>query len=357
MRLLFFNPEHDLALASGNPHYTPPASALAMATRLQDLPRWWAGPDDLILRRDGTVTDAAGQVLFSAADPWSARVSSVLPWGWDPLVVRQLRAWGVSSSCLPTDQWLARFRQLSGRATAATLLQQVLQRCQADAACGQLMASPCEGGAEGIPGGAHMVGEACCCHTMEQAEAVHARLTETIFKQPWSGSGRGLHPAHGGRLDAKTEAWLRRTLRQQGYVMAEPFYDKVQDLAAEFWLQPDGRVRYEGLSLFQTTAGGVYAGNLVASEQEKRQRLACHIPLGLLDAAIGHLQQLLAQLLQPLQTESFPHFQGPLGVDMMVARHDGALALHPCVEVNFRMTMGWVALQVYQRDSRGELRV
>ncbi|MBR3514260.1 MAG: hypothetical protein IKO12_07575 [Bacteroidaceae bacterium] len=326
MRLLFFNPEHDLALASGNPHYTPPASALAMATRLQDLPRCWAGPDDLILRRDGTVTDAAGQVLFSAADPWSARVSSVLPWGWDPLVVQQLRALGIHPSCLPTDSWLSRFRHLSGRATAATLLQQVRQRCQADA---------------------RMVGEAFCCHTMEQAEAVHARLTETIFKQPWSGSGRGLHPAHGGRLDVKTEAWLRRTLRQQGYVMAEPFYDKVQDLAAEFWLHPDGRIAYEGLSLFQTTAGGVYAGNLVAPEQDKRQRLACHIPLGLLDAAIGHLQQLLAQLLQPLQTESFPQFQGPLGVDMMVVRHDGALALHPCVEVNFRMTMGWVALHGY----------
>ena len=51
MRLLYFNPENDLALAANDAHYTPPASALQMATDLQRLPLWWAEADDLIMLR------------------------------------------------------------------------------------------------------------------------------------------------------------------------------------------------------------------------------------------------------------------------------------------------------------------
>ena len=62
-RLLYFNPENDLALAANDAHYTPPASALQMATDLQRLPLRWAQPDDLILLRDGSFMDVHGTVV------------------------------------------------------------------------------------------------------------------------------------------------------------------------------------------------------------------------------------------------------------------------------------------------------
>ena len=40
--LYLFNPEHDLALASGEINYMPPASARQMATELALLPVWYA---------------------------------------------------------------------------------------------------------------------------------------------------------------------------------------------------------------------------------------------------------------------------------------------------------------------------
>ena len=282
------------------------------------------------------------------------------PWGWSPLTVTDYLRAGVPAELLPTDAEMQAFRTLAGRATAADVLRRVRERLSADGY------------------GDSLTGEAYVCRSLEEAHQWHERFGESIFKQPWSGSGRGLLPAHDGVLTEKNEAWLQRTLRQQGYVMAEPFYHRRIDLALEFWRHADdGRVTYEGLSLFMTTAGGVYAGNIVASEEQKRQFLANIFPsaeeaaagLALLDAT---REALIAELSALPPT----FYEGPLGVDMMFitphsssvilevssvpsgrARHSSSvirhssfssprLLLHPCVEINFRMTMGWLALHV-----------
>ena len=358
MRLLYFNPENDLALAANDPHYTPPASALHMATDLQRLPLRWAEEGDQILLREphGPTPEGGSFIPF--------------PWGWSPLTVTDFLRAGVPAELLPTDAEMQAFRTLAGRATAAEVLRHVRERLTA----------------EGY--GDSLTGEAYVCRSLDEAHRWHERFGESIFKQPWSGSGRGLLPAHGGVLTEKNEAWLQRTLRQQGYVMAEPFYHRRTDLALEFWRHADdGRVSYEGLSLFMTTAGGVYAGNIVASEAQKRQFLANIFPsaeeaaegLALLDAT---REALIAELSALPPT----FYDGPLGVDMMfitphsssvirhsssvirhsssvirhssfVIRHSSSvirhssfssprLLLHPCVEINFRMTMGWLALHV-----------
>ena len=368
-RLLYFNPENDLALAANDPHYTPPASALQMATDLQRLPLRWAEPDDFILLREDPQDppptppvkegSACGKwINLHGASPsplhhGRGRGWVCLPWGWSPLTVSDFLRAGVPAELLPTDAEMQAFRTLAGRATAAQVLRRVRERLEA----------------EGY--GNCLTGEAYVCRSLEEARQWHERFGESVFKQPWSGSGRGLLPAHNGVLTEKNEAWLQRTLRQQGYVMAEPFYHRRTDLALEFWRHADdGRVTYEGLSLFMTTAGGVYAGNIVASEEQKRQFLANLFPspqeaeegLALLDAT---REALIAELSALPPT----FYDGPLGVDMMFitphsssvilevssvpsgrARHSSfsspRLLLHPCVEINFRMTMGWLALHV-----------
>ena len=39
-------------------------------------------------------------------------------------------------------------------------------------------------------------------------------------------------------------------------------------------------------------------------------------------------------------------YEGPLGVDMMLVKTAQGIMLHPCIEVNLRRTMGYVALDV-----------
>ena len=118
--------------------------------------------------------------------------------------------------------------------------------------------------------------------------------------------------------------------------MAEPLYNRYYDFALEFWRHTDGHATYEGLSLFMTTASGVYAGNIVDTEEGKRRRLSSLIDLALLDFVT-------TQLMEELSSLPPTFYGGPLGVDMLITS-DGHL--HPCVEINFRMTMGWLALHI-----------
>jgi hypothetical protein len=47
--LYIFNPEHDLALASGETNYMAPASARQMASELALLPMWYAEEGSVVL--------------------------------------------------------------------------------------------------------------------------------------------------------------------------------------------------------------------------------------------------------------------------------------------------------------------
>ncbi|MBQ6432722.1 MAG: hypothetical protein IJJ94_02055 [Bacteroidaceae bacterium] len=352
MRLLFFNPENDLALASNDPHYTPPASALQMAADLELLPLRWAGDGDFILLRDGSIRaceEASGgkkgcrsslihssllTLHSSLSNPNSSFITrhssfSLLPWGWSPLLVRQLRDWGVPQELLPTEAELSDYRDYASRATAVRLLSRLRDEWAKAFADGWI------------------VGESTWCTTESDViEAIERYGSRAMLKAPWSGSGRGVHPVQQSPIAAKTQAWIRRTLERQGGVEVEPYYEKVQDLAFEFWAEA-GSVRYEGLSIFETTAGGVYAGNLVANEEEKERRLAQYVALTLVDETRERLEALLSASGLPCW------YNGPLGIDLMIVKNQGAdiadrpaYSLHPLVEINLRMTMGWVALQL-----------
>ena len=135
--------------------------------------------------------------------------------------------------------------------------------------------------------------------------------------------------------------WCGRQLREQGGVIVEPLYNKVSDFALEFYADGAGGVRYTGLSVFLTTARGTYAGNWVASEEDKVRWLTDRMPLP------------LWQMLQKAVTHYLAGwlgngYSGHLGVDMMLCRVPGTeyLCVHPCVEINLRRTMGQVSVDL-----------
>lgn len=323
MRLLCFNPENDLALAANDPHYTPPASARQMAQDLASLPQMWAEESDTLTLQGESPIDC------------------ILPWGWSPLLVQRLRNAGVAESLLPTVEQMAAYRAFASRETAVRLLAALKKR--------PLFSSSAL--------------DSTWCTTEDEVLQACSNYGASVLKMPWSGSGRGLRPVDGNKITEKDFAWIRRTLKRQGGVEVEPKYDKIQDFAMEFWAE-NGQVRYEGLSVFETTAGGVYAGNLVATEKAKEARLAHYI-------SPSRLLELQKELTALLSTAGIPEwYEGPLGVDMMVVSpHPSARAhsldtsrtlpphpsaLHPLVEINLRMTMGWVALKLQRKLSPGE---
>lgn len=331
MLLHIFNPDHDEALADNTPYYTPRRAARLLADSLAALPAWWAARGDLVLASPGDklpepLTDS-GVRLVSPADltPEQAeRIEGIAPWGWDPRLRHRLGALGLPPHLLPTDGELLRLRALSSRLSAVKLLQAV----QAD------MPSPA-------------FRSRWCTSCEELTEAVEA-YGQAVAKAPWSGSGRGVF-----RLDPQVPAdrWQRawRIVQTQGAVEVEPLYDRIADFAAEFSMTGDGRICYEGLSLFSTTPGGAYTGNVVASQERLLRRLlreAERAEPGCAARTEAAIRRTVGRLQTCLPTLAGA-YRGPLGVDLMLVRTEtGRVAVHPCVEINVRHTMGRAALHL-----------
>ncbi|GJG30164.1 hypothetical protein PRBRB14_10430 [Hallella multisaccharivorax DSM 17128] len=140
------------------------------------------------------------------------------------------------------------------------------------------------------------------------------------------------------------EGWVNNVLAQQGCIMMEPYYNKVSDFGMEFFSDGHGHVRYCGLSVFKTI-NGFYAGNMIEDEPAKEQELRKYISLSVLEAVRQDIIKLLS-------VELGQKYEGPFGIDMMLVNKDGTIVLHPCVELNLRMTMGHVALHLSQVEQR-----
>ncbi|MDE6394832.1 MAG: hypothetical protein K2K77_05765 [Duncaniella sp.] len=314
-KIHLFNPEIDLALGLGCRHYTPPPHAAALHRAGALLPAWWARPEDTILAPSPTADDDARWIMEQYGlhvNPVTVADNSFTPapWGWSADARRQFSDAGVGARSLPDDGTLDRMRNLSHRRTSVEILTRL--------------------GREDLP-----VMELT---VPDEAVRFEAEYPGSYYKSPWSCSGRGVFCARGLSEKVLHEK-CAGIIHRQGSVMAERGYDKVSEFGALFDSH-DGGVRFIGLSMFVTEPRGAYTGNIVASQSYFQDRIDS---LGLTHAlgdAISGLETILTDIAGHVYT-------GPLGVDMMAYRDtDGGIRLHPCIELNLRMTMGIAAMHV-----------
>lgn len=329
MKLHIFNPEHDMALAANIHRFTAPHAGRQMRADLGFLPVLWAEDGDMVLVDDVEaslesvrhIARYASDVAFVSACDLKNIPAEMLgamqvePWGWNINVAEQLvRANPLFASVVPSAKVLESIRSLSNRRFAAERLLPNL--CETDG---------------------RLVGRSLYCTNEAEAMEAMSRNGRSVLKSPWSSSGRGVRYVLDVMPEPQLVGWMRNVMRQQGGIMVEPFYCCVCDFGMEFMACQDSNVDYCGLSLF-ATRGGAYTGSVCATESDKRDMLSRYVNMELLDDVRRNIQSILAPLLRGVYT-------GPFGVDMMaVGDGDGAMMLHPCVELNLRRTMGHVAL-------------
>lgn len=350
LRLHIFNPEHDIALAHGSPLFTSPRAGRQLRADLGFLPALWAGEESVVwtdqphealenLRRLGLDVPPGLFVDTPTLRRLAHQVEAVDPWGWDAALCHQLQRLGVNPRILPTDEELKEVRALSHRRTAKGLLDSIYHTLLIDNAIGCSIKEK-EEVVETTSKAVELTGEAI--EVKDEAALLQqlACWPEAVLKAPWSSSGRGVRmvstPVHSSVLQ-----WALGVMRRQGSLMVEPLYHKVADFGMEFSANAEG-FTYIGLSLFDTS-GTAYTGNLLATEEEKRAKLARYLS----PTQIDSLRQLVLHCLEAIS----PRFRlGPFGIDMMIVRtEDGKTRVHPCVEINFRRTMGHVAIALQQR--------
>ena len=333
MTIHIFNPEHDIALASGLANFTAPHAGRQLRHDLGFLPAIWAQAGDAILVDDVDHAERAcdklafrlrnllgNERLYESRQvflPLSRQLPAVVaddfePWGWNSALRAMLMRRGASPTLLPDAQQLQTIRQLSHRRTAAALLPKLRT--------------------EGT------VGEAFECTTEKQVEALLAQYGQLVMKAPWSSSGRGirfLNAKQNLQNSTYLAGWFRNQLASQGSVMVEPHYNKVKDFGMEFCSDGKGHVWYTGMSLFDTV-NGAYTGNILATETVKTQMMSSYLPVGLLET-VRHV------ICNELGLVFKGTYAGLFGIDMMVVANGEGFLLHPCVEINLRRTMGHVA--------------
>ena len=287
MRLLVFNPENDMALASGLSGYTAPETIERYSRSQWMLPRLWAGEDDLVWDWKQDLTDK--------------NITEVVPWGWSKALVYRLSKAGVRRELMPSDERLERLRTLSSRVFTCKLQREL-----------------------GL--------DAAVCTSWEEVASFERRVGPSVMKAPWSSSGKGLMMVS----SPTARGWMQNTVAREGAVVCERWMDRVQDFALEFTVEESGAVRYEGLSVFRTSPSGRYVAHDFVTPEEQHAALMQWAS----EEEVQRWRKWWQKRLEEDDIRAFSYI-GPMGVDMLVGA-DGKI--NPCVELNWRMTMGHVAL-------------
>lgn len=347
-RIHYFNPGHETAVLLGSRNYTPPANVRGMQKDLALLPIWYAEPEDFVYVSEitspcflstlpvefhsfptpvtsATITDKASASTDLQATPWGISPQSL------NLFSKLQEDTGLS---LSIPDWKEEYARLTGRQTAAVCL----ERIHALLPSLPIPAAP------------------CFCAKMDEIETyMTSGDAPFLLKTPYSSSGRGLLWVMKKELETNDKNWINGALNKQGSVSIEHGLDKRQDFAMEFYSDGQGHVRYEGLSVFNTEERGAYTGNLLEEQTSMQERITRFTT----EEAFLRIQATVTQVLSEIYG---PVYTGYLGVDMLVYKlKDDSYAIHPCIEINMRYTMGMVALRLYRKyiapGATGDFRV
>lgn len=331
LRLFLFNPENDLALASGVENYTPPPAARKIRQDLQLLPIWLAEKGDSVFVNSNTqsgqhyLNELEQRNFLSGVGLWhpglSVTFDSIYPWGWSPALTKELKTMGINAVVN-----VKKLRELSHRRTSIHILSWLSQH-NPELFNGVL---PKE------------------CTMWKEVLQQTAHYGDCMLKVPWSGSGRGVVRTNGQN---GVEDWCRGVIKRQGSVICEPFLQERLSFAMEF--HSDGEsVVFQGISIFKNNGQYSFDHAIVASQLQIMEYIeglkpGWHKLFPRLKLA---LEQCLAELLAGC-------YVGYLGVDMMLYCDYGEkeLKLMPCVELNLRTTMGIIAVRLARLLDKGRV--
>ncbi|TAE76893.1 MAG: DUF455 family protein [Verrucomicrobia bacterium] len=336
----WFNPNAEGHALS--PSYQPDKTALALEEDLELLIVAWSRKDDVALLRRAPSLEHLRELrragfelpeIASASQLAGRRLGGLRPWAWSPDASKTLS--GMAGDVSPGVLW-----QWRDALPREWLSKEIGIRLEQALGCPEI---------------------AVICRDEEAAwSSVGSCLADggqALVKAAFSHAGRGHRRINHESPEAATRAWLRHQLAAHGCVTVEPWRDRVLDFSALYEMGVAGEASLIGLTHMENDAAGRFLGTRVArkwaSLLEPEVSTFLHREAGVMAWYQEKIPALLGELL--------PGYRGPVGVDAMVYRlPDGRLALKPVVELNVRMTMGRVALELLAKSTTrrgGRLRI
>jgi len=339
----YFNPGHEIAVLNASKHYHPPALIAKMQTDLAFLPAWYASagdfvfmeaplPDDFILSCKSlelSVKPVASSGFAAKREMFQH--STVDLWGISPQSVyffeKLNEQWNAS---LAIPQWKEEFRFLGSRFASQKLLAGLL---------------------DSIP----EIEREILPQFVSDIEAIEQQIAQSqerlLIKSPYSSSGRGLIWLPPAKLAQSERQLLAGMLKRQKQISIEKALDKLLDFSMQFEISAEGKTQFLGYSIFQTNDKGAYEKSLLDSQERLEKQITSFIDKELL----FQTQKIVTAMIQKIYA---PYYRGTIGVDMLIYNAGGSCRLHPCVEINMRKNMGYLAVRLTEKflhpDSQGE---
>lgn len=336
--IYLFNPTCEYAIANGMPSWQANRTLQKMETDLATLPLFFAKPGDYIivdrLPSEGFINhlqqlgiEIPRFVLKHDVELGNIKcdIGKLCPWGWSPAAHKVLA--GLKQKCSedfkasPVFNWKPEYKNLYSKNFARQIQHKIVENYTSD----QFISN-------------NQLTE-ICAHKND-FQAFIDKWGKLMIKTPWSSSGRGLQPIRNKPIHPKVWAKIMGMVKSQGYVIVEPYLDKVMDLAFQFEIKK-GKIKFLGISNFFTDYKGQYIGNSLK---------------GLPDSVNKDVQQFLKSVpnitLQPIietleNSEMAANYEGYFGVDTLLFRDDEDIfRVNPCLEINMRYNMGLLCLQL-----------
>ena len=342
----YFNPDHETAVLNASKYYHPPAHVVKIQTDLAFLPAWYAsGGDSVFLETSLPDTFILScKSINLRANPVTPgdfsensetfQQSAVELWGISPQSVhffeRVNKQWNLS---LVIPQWKEEFRFLGSRFASQQLLAGLLDRIS-------------EIEHDILP------------RFISDVETVEEQIVQSqaplLIKSPFSSSGRGLLKLPPGILAQSERQIISGMLKKQKQVSIEKMLKKILDFSMQFEITDQRETKFIGYSIFQTNAKGAYE----KSRLENQNRLENQITHWINPEIVLQTRRVLTVIIQEMYS---PYYTGIIGIDMLIYKTGDSYRLHPCVEINMRKTMGFLAIRLTEKflchGSQGELLV
>ena len=330
--LHYFNPGHETAVLNDSPYGKLPANPTKMQQDLGYLPALYAESTDYVLIENELPEDfirsierfnLAKSVTFSNLPLMPDLLNETVSlWGISPPSIHLFRQLNEKSGLnLSVPEQTAEYRALCSRRTAAECLDFLIR---SNRNISPLILPKFRNSIEAI------------------AQIVEKEAGIWLIKAPYSSSGRGLLRILNEKIIGSERQILSGMLRKQKEVSIELFLNKKTDFSMQFVISDSRTVDFIGISLFKTNEKGAYIGSFVGAPEKIESVVTSDISSDLLN----DIKRLLSEF---IKEKIAPFYVGNMGVDMMVYEENGRLLLHPCVEINLRKNMGFLAFKLYEK--------
>lgn len=339
--LHWFNPNEELAMAfmrdsnrnvKGGEKFQAKRAHLMLEKDLAIIPLAWARRDDVVLvdeipsrehllrlKRNGFVVPEFIQI-GKDEELLERKIGGLKPWAWGPAacdLMSRYKSCVSESADLGWRDWSNSDAELFSKSSGLNLANLL------DEKIGKWCASVDE--------------------VLDSVREFSVR-GDVLLKAPWSSAGRGHLKLLSGEWTDAARPWLDKVIAQQGGVVVEPWLTRVLDFSVQYEVSKKG-IKLVGMTRVINDAAGRYLGTFV--HQKWTSGLESDLTEFLFREA-GVMELYGSEIPKRLENLLDKNFRGNLGVDAMVYKENDGFKLRKVVEVNPRMTMGRVALELHR---------